>query len=84
MLQHPKAEPVFADYPGAVFVDEKLSYPAAMKHFVAYVCEYTNDEASYGVVLMIRYPRITFDEYKAQSVHQKCLVGLTTKDVSSW
>ena len=35
MIQHPKTEPVFADYPGAVFVDEKLSYPEAMKHFVA-------------------------------------------------
>jgi len=27
VIQHPKSEPVFADYPGAVFADEDLSYP---------------------------------------------------------
>lgn len=35
VIQHPKSEPVFADYPGAVFADENLSYPEAMKQFVA-------------------------------------------------
>ena len=35
VIQHPKTEPVFADYPGAVFADESLSYPEAMKQFVA-------------------------------------------------
>jgi len=38
VVQSPKAEPVFADYPGAVFADESLSYPEAMKQFVA-ACE---------------------------------------------
>lgn len=35
MLQHPKTEPAFADFPGAVFADENLSSPEAMTQFVA-------------------------------------------------
>ena len=35
VIQHPKTEPVFADFPGAVFADDNLSYPEAMKQFVA-------------------------------------------------
>ena len=35
VVQPPKSEPVFADYPGAVFTDASLSYPEAMKQFVA-------------------------------------------------
>jgi hypothetical protein len=35
VIQHPKREPIFADYPGAVFADQNLSYPGAMKQFVA-------------------------------------------------
>jgi len=35
VIQHPKTEPVFADYPGAVFADESLSYPEAMKQFIS-------------------------------------------------
>jgi len=35
VVQSPKAEPVFADYPGTVFADENLSYPEAMIQFVA-------------------------------------------------
>jgi len=33
-IQHGNSEPVFADYPGAVFADESLSYPEAMTRFV--------------------------------------------------
>lgn len=35
VMQLPKSEPVFANYPGSVFADESLSYPEAMKQFVA-------------------------------------------------
>lgn len=35
IIQPPKTEPVFGDYPGAVFADENLPYPDAMKQFVA-------------------------------------------------
>ena len=35
VIQHAKTEPVFADYPGAVFADENLSYPEAMTQFVS-------------------------------------------------
>jgi len=35
VIQHAKSEPVFADYPGAVFADDDLSYPEAMTQFVA-------------------------------------------------
>jgi transposase InsO family protein len=35
VIQQAKNEPVFADYPGAVFADENLSYPEAMGQFVA-------------------------------------------------